>query len=80
MKTYKNPIRDHREIFFFFLATNDYSITQTWDGLGNQTGIKQPIKQIDLWIERAFLARESSISFCVPEKADNLEFCLNFST
>ena len=49
---------------FFFLETNDYSITQAWVGLDTHTGIEQPIKQRDLWKERAFLAIESVISFC----------------
>ena len=46
------------------MARNGYSITQTWGDLGNKTGIEQPIKQIDLWKDRAFLAKESAISFC----------------
>ena len=57
-------------LFSFFFSTNDYSFTQTWGGLGNQTGIKQPIikqpiKQRDLWKDRAFLAKESAISLCI---------------
>ena len=54
--------------FFFFLEANGYSITQTRGGLGSQTGIEQPIKYRDLWKERAFLANESAISFCVLGK------------
>ena len=50
--------------YFFFFATNDYSSTQTWGGLGNQTEIEQPIKQRDLWKDRVFLAKESAISLC----------------
>ena len=53
---------------FFFLTANNYSITQIWGGLGSQTGIEQPVKHKDLWKERAFIASESAISFCVLDK------------
>ena len=54
--------------YFYFLAANGYSITQTWDGLGSQAGIEQSIKHKDLWKERAFLDSESALSFCVLGK------------
>ena len=43
---------------------NDYSITQTWSSLDNQTRIEQPIKQSSIWKNFAILAKKSEIWFC----------------
>ena len=46
---------------FFFLTSNGHFITQTWGGLGNQTGIEQPMKSNSLWKVLAVLAKKSDI-------------------
>ena len=46
-------------MFFFFLTSNGHSIAQVWGGLGNSTGIEQPIKNNSLWKDLAFLAKKS---------------------
>ena len=47
--------------FFFFLTSNSHFITQTWGDMGNQTWIKQPIKNNFLWKDLAVLAKKSEI-------------------
>ena len=59
MLTYHICICNISFCMFFFTTTDDYSITQTWSGLGNQTEIEQPIKQSSLWKDLAVLAKES---------------------
>ena len=46
-----------------FFTTKGHSITQTWGGLGNQTGIEQPTKWSSLRKDLAVLAKESEIWF-----------------
>ena len=43
----------------FFFTLNGHSITQAWGGLGNQTGIEQPIKSNSLRNVLAVLAKKS---------------------
>ena len=47
------------------MTSKCHSITQTWVGLGNQTGIKQPTKCNSLWKDLAFLAKKSAVRLCV---------------
>ena len=43
--------------WFFFLTSNGHSITQTWGGQDNQTGIDQPMKSNSLQKVLAVLAK-----------------------
>ena len=45
----------------FFFTSKGHSITQTWGGLGNKTGIEQPIKSNSQWNDLAVLAKKSEI-------------------
>ena len=63
-KVFKTEQPLHLFFFFFFLTTKGYYINQTWGGMGNQTGIKQPTKWSFLWNDLAVLAKESEIRFC----------------
>ena len=47
--------------FYFFFTSKGHSITQTWGGLGRQTGIEQSIKCNSLWKDLAVLAKKSEI-------------------
>ena len=44
-----------------FFTSNGHSITQTWGGMGNQTGIEQPMKSNSLWMDLEVLAKKSEI-------------------
>ena len=51
-------------IYKFFLTSKDHSVTQTWGGLSNQTGIERPTKCSFLWNDLAVLAKKSTIWLC----------------
>jgi len=48
-------------LFLFFLTSKGHFITQARGGLGNQTGIEQPIKYNSLWKDLAVFAKKSEI-------------------